>query len=133
MVGRFIGAYLCASSRPGKSSPPPQPLRSADRDFLQYRSEVSGYSLLAIGLCNSIMFPTIFTLASQGLGKRAAEGSGIICMAIVAGVVPIVTGKAADLSNLKWALVVPAACYAASCCSAGGRIGKAGPETAIER
>ena len=74
---------------------------------------LSGWSLLAIGLFNSIMFPTIFTLASEGLGKSAAEGSGIICMAIVGGaVVPIVTGKAADLWSLKWALFVPAACYA---------------------
>ena len=73
---------------------------------------VSGWSLLAIGLFNSIMFPTIFTLASEGLGTRAAEGSGVICMAIVGGaIVPLVTGNAADLWGLKHALVVPAACY----------------------
>ena len=73
---------------------------------------VSGWSLLAIGLFNSIMFPTIFTLASEGLGKRAAEGSGVICMAIVGGaIVPLVTGRAADLWGLKFALIVPAACY----------------------
>lgn len=75
--------------------------------------QLSACSLLAIGMFNSIMFPTIFTLASDGLGRRAAEGSGIICMAIVGGaVMPIVTGKAADLWGLKWALIVPAACYA---------------------
>ena len=80
------------------------------------------------------MFPTIFTLASQGLGKRAAEGSGIICMAIVGGaVVPIVTGKAADLWNLKWALVVPAACYAGIVLFGWWAHRQAGPETAIER
>ncbi|MGC1520782.1 MAG: hypothetical protein WA803_04500, partial [Steroidobacteraceae bacterium] len=73
---------------------------------------VSGWSLLAIGLFNSIMFPTIFTLASEGLGKRTAEGSGVICMAIVGGaIVPLVTGRAADLWGLKLALMVPAACY----------------------
>jgi FHS family L-fucose permease-like MFS transporter len=114
MVGRFIGAYVLRIIAPGKV------LAAAATTAIgliaissNTAGETSGYSLLAIGLCNSIMFPTIFTLASQGLGKRAAEGSGIICMAIVGGaVVPIVTGKAADLSNLKWALVVPAACYA---------------------
>ena len=59
------------------------------------------------------MFPTIFSLASEGLGPRAAEGSGIICVAIVGGaIVPIVTGRAADLWSLKSALIVPAACYA---------------------
>jgi FHS family L-fucose permease-like MFS transporter len=73
---------------------------------------VSAWSLLAIGLFNSIMFPTIFTLANEGLGERAAEGSGVICMAIVGGaIVPLLTGNAADYWGLKYALVVPAACY----------------------
>jgi FHS family L-fucose permease-like MFS transporter len=78
--------------------------------------EVSGWSLLAIGLFNSIMFPTIFSLACEGLGSRAAEGSGIICVAIVGGaVVPLLTGYAADLTGLKMALTVPALCYAVIC------------------
>jgi FHS family L-fucose permease-like MFS transporter len=73
---------------------------------------VSGWSLLAIGLVNSIMFPTIFTLASEGLGERTAEGSGLICMAIVGGaVVPLITGFAADMSGLRLSLAVPAICY----------------------
>jgi FHS family L-fucose permease-like MFS transporter len=73
---------------------------------------VSGWSLLAIGLFNSIMFPTIFTLACEGLGTRAAEGSGVICVAIVGGaVVPLITGHAADAWGLKHALAVPAVCY----------------------
>jgi FHS family L-fucose permease-like MFS transporter len=74
---------------------------------------VSGWSLLAVGLCNSIMFPTIFSLACEGLGPRAAEGSGILCVAIVGGaIVPLLTGHAADGLGLKSALVVPALCYA---------------------
>jgi FHS family L-fucose permease-like MFS transporter len=73
---------------------------------------VSGWSLLAIGLFNSIMFPTIFALASEGLGPRTADGSGVICMAIVGGaIVPIITGSAADAMGLKAALIVPAVCY----------------------
>ncbi|MGD0501209.1 MAG: sugar MFS transporter [Steroidobacteraceae bacterium] len=114
MVGRFIGAYLL------RIIPPGMVLAGAATAVIALiaissdtTGQVSAYSLLAIGLFNSIMFPTIFTLASEGLGKRAAEGSGIICMAIVGGaVVPILTGRAADLWNLKWALVVPATCYA---------------------
>jgi FHS family L-fucose permease-like MFS transporter len=59
------------------------------------------------------MFPTIFSLASEGLGERAAQGSGIICMAIVGGaVVPYLTGRVADVTGLKLALWVPAVCYA---------------------
>ena len=63
---------------------------------------------------NSIMFPTIFTLASEGLGPRAADGSGIINVAIVGGaIVPLLTGVLADLSgSLSVALVLPAVCYA---------------------
>jgi FHS family L-fucose permease-like MFS transporter len=73
---------------------------------------LAGWALLAIGLVNSIMFPTIFTLASEGLGERAAEGSGLICMAIVGGaIVPLLTGYVADVSGLRLALAVPALCY----------------------
>jgi FHS family L-fucose permease-like MFS transporter len=58
------------------------------------------------------MFPTIFTLASEGLGERAAEGSGLICVAIVGGaIVPLITGYAADAAGLRLALAVPALCY----------------------
>jgi FHS family L-fucose permease-like MFS transporter len=113
MVGRFIGAYLLRLFAPGKV------LACAAGTVIVLLTvsantvgNISGWSLLAIGLFNSIMFPTIFTLASEGLGTRAAEGSGVICMAIVGGaIVPLVTGNAADLWGLKHALVVPAACY----------------------
>ena len=75
--------------------------------------EVAAWSLLAIGLMNSIMFPTIFSLASEELGPRAADGSGIINVAIFGGaVVPLLTGALADQLSLTTALVVPAACYA---------------------
>ena len=75
---------------------------------------VAAYSLLAIGLMNSIMFPTIFTLACDGLGKRAADGSGIINVAIFGGaVVPLATGAIADMTgSLTTAWVLPALCYA---------------------
>jgi len=114
MVGRFIGAYLLRVFSPGKL------LACAAGGVIALllisantSGTVSGYSLLAIGLFNSIMFPTIFSLASEGLGKRAAEGSGIICMAIVGGaIVPLFTGYAADFVGLKAALAVPAICYA---------------------
>ena len=75
---------------------------------------VSGYSLLAIGLMNSIMFPTIFSLACEKLGARAADGSGIINIAIFGGaVVPLLTGMLADASgSLATAMILPALCYA---------------------
>jgi FHS family L-fucose permease-like MFS transporter len=118
MVGRFIGSGLLRLFSPGKVL---ACAATAVIALLTISANttglVSGWSLLAIGLFNSIMFPTIFTLASEGLGRRAAEGSGIICMAIVGGaVVPLVTGNAADLWGLKQALVVPAACYLTILC-----------------
>ena len=75
---------------------------------------MAGYSLLAIGLMNSIMFPTIFSLACEGLGPRAADGSGVICVALVGGaVIPPLTGHIADLTgSLGLALALPALCYA---------------------
>jgi FHS family L-fucose permease-like MFS transporter len=114
MLGRFVGAYLLRVFSPGKVLA----CAAAGVIALLFISAhttgaVSGWSLLAIGLCNSIMFPTIFSLASEGLGPRAAEGSGIICVAIVGGaVVPRLTGLAADWIDLKTALIVPAICYA---------------------
>src|SRR5450631_1833693 len=113
MVGRFIGAYLLRLFAPGKV------LACAAAAVILLLTisantvgMISGWSLLAIGLFNSIMFPTIFTLASEGLGTRAAEGSGVICVAIVGGaIVPLLTGYAADSWGLKQSLSVPAVCY----------------------
>ena len=75
---------------------------------------ISGYSLLAIGLMNSIMFPTIFSLACEKLGAKAADGSGIINIAIFGGaVIPLFTGMLADASgSLAVAMILPAICYA---------------------
>jgi len=114
MVGRFTGAYLLRVFSPGKV------LACAAGAVIMLlmvsantSGMIAGYSLLAIGLFNSIMFPTIFSLASETLGSRAAEGSGIICVAIVGGaIVPLITGHAADLVGLQAALAVPAMCYA---------------------
>ena len=118
MVGRFVGAYLLRVMSPGKV------LASAAGIVIALllisantTGAVSGWSILAIGLFNSIMFPTIFSLASEGLGSRAAEGSGIICVAIVGGaIVPLITGHTADITGLKFALLVPAICYGVILC-----------------
>lgn len=113
MAGRFIGAYVLRVVSPGKLLAAVAAmallmlLLSANTI-----GAVSGWALLSIGLFNSIMFPTIFSLACEGLGPRAAEGSGILCVAIVGGaVVPLLTGRAADMLGLKSALAVPAVSY----------------------
>jgi MFS transporter, FHS family, L-fucose permease len=115
MVGRFIGSAVLRMISPGKVLA----YVSIGAILLiaistQTSGSVSGYSLLAIGLMNAIMFPTIFTLACENLGPRAADGSGIINVAIFGGaVIPLLTGAIADISgSLAVALVLPALCYA---------------------
>ncbi|MBX9884747.1 MAG: sugar MFS transporter [Novosphingobium sp.] len=114
MVGRFIGSAVLRVLNPGITLA----TCSAGAIVLLGVSThttgmVAAYSLLGIGLMNAIMFPTIFTLACDGLGKRAADGSGIINVAIFGGaVVPVATGALADITSLTTALALPALCYA---------------------
>ncbi|MFS0771663.1 sugar MFS transporter [Sphingomonas sp. 1P08PE] len=115
LIGRFIGAYVLTRVSPGKVL---AGVAAAAIGLILISANttgaVSAWSLLAIGLVNSIMFPTIFSLASEGLGKRAAEGSGVIATAIVGGaIIPPLTGALADSTgSLHFALILPAICYA---------------------
>ena len=69
-------------------------------------------AILAVGLCNSIMFPTIFSLAIQGMGNDASRGSGLLCLAIVGGaIVPLLQGVLADAIGVQLAFIVPLVCY----------------------
>ena len=115
MVGRFIGSAFLRMFSPGKILA----FNSAGAILLIVVStmtsgETAAYSLLAVGLMNSIMFPTIFSLACEKLGPRAADGSGIINVAIFGGaVVPLFFGMLADVSgSLAVAMILPIACYA---------------------
>ena len=70
-------------------------------------------ALIGVGLFNSIMFPTIFTLGIAQLGDAKPQGSGILCTAIVGGaVIPPAFGALLDASGFALALVLPALCYA---------------------
>jgi FHS family L-fucose permease-like MFS transporter len=115
MVGRFIGSAVLRVVSPGKVLASVA-LGAIALLFVSTHTTgtVSGYSLLAIGLTNAIMFPTIFSLACEKLGPRAADGSGIINVAIFGGaVIPLLTGFLADTTgSLALALVLPALCYA---------------------
>ena len=115
LVGRVIGSFLLRKISPGLL------LAGVAIGAITLllistntTGETAGYSLLAIGLMNSIMFPTIFSLACEKLGPAAADGSGIINIAIFGGaVIPLLTGKLADTSgSLAVAMLLPAACYA---------------------
>ncbi|MBT5106575.1 MAG: sugar MFS transporter [Porticoccaceae bacterium] len=73
---------------------------------------VAMWSILAVGFFNSIMFPTIFTLAVKGLGSMTSKGSGFVCQAIVGGaLIPLVQGVAADTMGIQLSFIVPMLCY----------------------
>jgi FHS family L-fucose permease-like MFS transporter len=115
MVGRFTGSVVLRVLSPGKVLASVSVTAIALLIFsTQSTGEVAGYALLAVGLTNAIMFPTIFTLACEKLGSRAADGSGIINVAIVGGaVVPLLTGIIADVTgSLAIAFTLPMLCYA---------------------
>jgi FHS family L-fucose permease-like MFS transporter len=115
MIGRFIGSAVLRVVSPGKVLAGVA-VGAIVLIALSTASSgpVAGYSLLAIGLMNSIMFPTIFSLACEKLGSRAADGSGIINVAICGGaILPLLTGGVADVTHsLELALAIPAICYA---------------------
>ena len=70
------------------------------------------WSILAVGLFNSIMFPTIFALTLEGLGDLKPQASGLLCMAIVGGaVIPPLYGFLTDNVGFKVALLLMIACY----------------------
>jgi FHS family L-fucose permease-like MFS transporter len=73
---------------------------------------VAMWTILSVGLFNSIMFPTIFSLAVNGLGRHTGQGSGILCAAIVGGaILPVVQGFFADRIGIQQAFFIPVLCY----------------------
>lgn len=69
-------------------------------------------AMLAVGFCNSIMFPSIFTLGIQDLGPLTSKGSSLLIAAIVGGaLIPLSQGKLADHIGLHPSFIIPAICY----------------------
>ncbi len=113
MVGRFLGSAVQRKIKPAS--------------VLAFNAFVAGalvitsmltfgyvamWVILAVGLFNSIMFPTIFTLAIDGLGKHTGQGSGILCTAIVGGaILPVIQGFFADNIGIHHAFFIPVLCY----------------------
>jgi FHS family L-fucose permease-like MFS transporter len=114
MVGRFIGFAVMRVVSPGKALAFNALLSIALVLTATFGSgSTAMWAILAVGLCNSIMFPTIFTMALHGLGKYTGQGSGILCMAIVGGaIVPFAQGALADSMGVQMSFLLPAACYA---------------------
>ena len=113
MIGRFIGAYLTKIMSPGR-------VLSIFASLaiiliiisINTVGLLSMWSILAVGLFNSIMFPTIFTLTLRGLGDLKAQASGLLCMAIVGGaIIPFAFGSLIDGFGFKTAFILTIVCY----------------------
>jgi len=104
MVGRFIGSALLQKIKAGKllafSAIVAALLVTVS---VLATGHVAMWSILAVGLFNSIMFPCIFTMGIAELGPLTGDGSGIMNMAIVGGaVIPWLVGQAGDLINRRY-------------------------------
>jgi FHS family L-fucose permease-like MFS transporter len=113
MVGRFIGAAVMQKISGGavlafNASMAAGLLLIA----IVGQGSIAMWSILLIGLFNSIMFPVIFSLGVNQLGDRTSEGSGILCLAIAGGaIVPLAQGFLADTLGLQLAFILPLLCY----------------------
>jgi len=113
MVGRFAGAIIMQKIAAGKVLA----FNAISAVFLLVvvlctNGDIAMVAILLIGLCNSIMFPTIFSLALTGLKQHTSQGSGILCLAIVGGaIVPLLQGAFADIVGVQTAFILPMFCY----------------------
>ena len=113
MVGRFIGAAVMQKIQANKALT----FNAITAALLVLvtlfgSGKIAMLAILAVGLFNSIMFPTLFSLALNGLGKHTGQGSGILCAAIVGGaIIPLVQGLFADRFGIQQAFFIPLLCY----------------------
>lgn len=113
MIGRFVGSYLTKIIKPGTVLGIFAILAMA---LILISMNSSGYlamwSILAVGLFNSIMFPTIFTLAIDGLGELKPKASGLLCTAIFGGaIISPIYGFLTDNVGFKLAFFLIVGCY----------------------
>ncbi|CDG84128.1 sugar MFS transporter [Janthinobacterium agaricidamnosum] len=113
MLGRFIGFGVMRYVSPGKTLAFNAALViGLILVAIFAHGHLAMWALISVGLFNSIMFPTIFSMALNKLGVLTGQGSGILCMAIVGGaIVPFVQGFLADHISLQLSFLVPALCY----------------------
>ncbi len=113
MVGRFFGAAAQQRVAPARALMIAAGLALAlVVTSTTLTGALAAAAILAVGLANSIMFPTIFSLSVAGLGEQTSQGAGILVMAIVGGaVVPAALGELADLAGYRAALAGTLLCY----------------------
>lgn len=113
MVGRFIGSYLTRIYKPNVVLYVFSIMAIVFVVLSIFSTGLfSMWSVLAVGLFNSIMFPTIFSLAIEDLGELKPQGSGVLCTAIAGGAfIPLIFGFFTDIAGFKFAFVIVILCY----------------------
>src|SRR5271165_6582861 len=113
MVGRFIGSALLQKMKTGHLLGICAVCAAAlVATSMLTTGHFAMWSILLVGLFNSIMFPSIFTLGVAELGPLTGDGSGIMIMAIVGGaLIPLAQGAIADKIGIHHAFFLPVICY----------------------
>lgn len=113
MIGRFIGAYVMLKVKANMVLAFNASMSALFVVITMITTgQIAMYAILAVGLFNSIMFPTIFSLAINRLGALSSRGSGVLCMGIVGGaLIPPIQGLIADISTLQVSFFIPVLCY----------------------
>jgi FHS family L-fucose permease-like MFS transporter len=113
MIGRFAGVILMRRFDPRRVLASAAAIAAAlVLATMLTQSRVALVSIVAVGLFNSIMFPTIFTLGIERLGALTDKAASLLIMAIVGGaIVPLLEGVLADRIGVQRAFVLPLVCY----------------------
>jgi FHS family L-fucose permease-like MFS transporter len=113
MIGRFIGSALLQRLNPGKTLGVAAIVACLLVAIsILTTGHVAMWTILAVGLFNSIMFPSIFTLGIAEMGPLTGEASGLLVTAIVGGaILPLLEGALADRIGIHHAFIIPAVCY----------------------
>ena len=113
MAGRFIGAGVLQRVKTGRLLAVCAVCAATLVTVSMLTSgNLAMWTMLAVGLFNSIMFPSIFALGIAELGPLTGTGSGLMSMAIVGGaIVPLIQGAIADHSGIHHAFLLPVICY----------------------
>ena len=113
-VALQIGAFYFSNNKPAKTLLTFGVLGMAAMTIgMLTTGQIAVYAFLSGGLCCSIMWPCIFSLAITGLGKYTTQGSAFLVMMILGGgIIPPIQGKIADIIGIHPSFVLSAVCFA---------------------
>jgi FHS family L-fucose permease-like MFS transporter len=114
LVARFLMTYLLGKFQPARLLFLMGALGVVFCVTAMFSLNIVGLlAVVGISLSLSLMFPTIYGLALQGLGEDAKFGAAGLVMAILGGaILPLVHGMVMDQVGAALAFVVPAICLA---------------------